>query len=81
LFGSDKWIKSLGLSEFVEKYRPWLSLTFTITMVLFAVDRCLAFFAWLGGYKQAKDAKRASTLEDMNWPPSVNQPDKQQIAQ
>jgi hypothetical protein len=65
LFGSDTWIKSFGLSEFVQKYRPWLSLIFIGSSVLFAVDRCIAVFAWASGHSAHSKVKKA-IIERLN---------------
>jgi hypothetical protein len=47
LFGSDKWLKTLGVSEFAQHYRAWFAVTFIITGILFIVDRAIAVGGWI----------------------------------
>ena len=47
LFGSDKWLKRLGVDEFAKHYRQWLALVLVVTSVLFLVDRSMAGGGWI----------------------------------
>jgi len=52
MFGSEKWLKTLGIYDFAQNYRQWLGLVMIFTGVLFAVDRGIAIFGWIR-YKMA----------------------------
>jgi hypothetical protein len=52
LFLPDKSLKWFGIYDFAQHYRPWLSVVFISTGVLFIVDRSIAVRGWARHKKQ-----------------------------
>jgi len=59
LFLPDKSLKWFGIFDFAQHYRPWFSVVFISTSVLFGVDRAIAIRGWIRHKKAVTDFSQA----------------------